>query len=69
MIDDSKEHPAAQGGAASDSPDQMAQAVESVKANSPELADKIAAAGITPEDLAGAHGQAASDEPAGEGQG
>lgn len=41
----------------------MAEALKAVKASSPSLGAAIDAAGVTPDELAGAHDRATSDEP------
>ncbi|MGH3811292.1 MAG: hypothetical protein ACRDUV_02395 [Pseudonocardiaceae bacterium] len=43
--------------------DDMAEALKAVKASSPSLGAAIDAAGVTPDELAGAHERATPDEP------
>lgn len=56
MIDESREDIPA------DSSDELAAALQAVTAASPELAEAIAAAGVTPDDLATAHERVTTDQ-------
>lgn len=43
--------------------DDMAEALKAMKASSPSLGAEIDAAGVTPDELAGAHERATPDDP------
>lgn len=62
MIDKGREGLPEEGGVASATSDEMAEALDSMKSASPSLAGTIDAAHVTPEGLAGSHDRATPDE-------
>ena len=63
MIEEGGEQLPQENDPTSPTSDDMTEALKSVKASSPALGAKIDAAGVTPDELAGAHERATPDEP------
>lgn len=61
MIEEGREETSPQSDTSTTSED-MAEALDAVRASSPSLAEKIEAAEMSPDELAGAHGRATSEE-------
>lgn len=63
MIEEGGEQLPQESAPESTTSDDMAEALQAMKASSPSLGSAIDAAGVTPETLAGAHERATPDEP------
>jgi hypothetical protein len=61
MIEEGREEASPQSDTSTTS-DEMAEALDAVRASSPSLAEKIEAAEMSPDELAGAHGRATSEK-------
>jgi hypothetical protein len=62
MIEEGREEAPQKSGGTSTTPDDMAKALDAARASSPSLGAALDAAKIAPDELAGAHGRATSDE-------
>ncbi len=62
MVEENREELSETSGAAMVTPAQMTEALDAMRAASPSMAGKLDAAGVTPDELAGAHDAATQEE-------